>query len=183
MTSVPETSPPRSAEIRIGLAIAVGFAGVFLFGALWNPVAGLPLAVIFLTAAYGIHKRRPWCAYGGALLLAALAAVTVTGLIHAPQPDVPATGAVAAMAIFGLAVLALFRAGRRMPATPAPASRNAWIALAATVVIFPQFCRAYVIGTGSMENTIRSGDQILVLPLAGAPTRGLSPRRGSTGRL
>jgi signal peptidase I len=167
MMSESQAFPRRSAAITIGLATTLALAALFLLAGLWNPVAGLPLAAIFLIAAYGIHRRRAWSAYGGALLLASMAAIAA---IRAPH--LPVAGIVTSAGIIGIAAFALFYAGRRMPAGAAPGSRSGWIALALAAFAFPQFCGAYVIATGSMSDTILKGDQILVLPLTGAPSRG-----------
>jgi signal peptidase I len=167
MMSVSENEPRRSAAILVGLATALAVACIGLAGAIWNPPAGIPLAGIFLTIAYGIHGRHAWSAYAGALLLAALAVRTAVTLSQLSPP-----GAAVGTVILGLGALALFLAGRRMPGVPSRASRVAWIALTAVEVVFPIVGRAYVIGTGSMSPTILQGDQILVLALTGAPARG-----------
>jgi len=133
---------------------------------------GLPLAAIFLAAAYGIYRQRAWSAYGGALLMAAMTAGASVTMLRTPVPEIPASVMLTSTAIFGSAVLALFLAGRHMPAAPAPASRAAWIALAVVFFVSPQFCRAYVIASGSMENTMLIGDQVLVRPFSGEPARG-----------
>jgi signal peptidase I len=167
MMGLSETAPRRSVAITAGLATALIIAGLSLTAALWNPPAGLPLAAIFLAVAYGIHRRHPWSAYGGALLLAAAAVRIAIGATGAPLASVAI-----ASGVTGLAGLALFVAARRMPAEPSHSSRAAWIALAAAVIILPMVCRAYVIASGSMQPTIMPGDQVLVMPSTGTPARG-----------
>ena len=156
----------------MGLATALLLAGVCLAAGLWNPTAGLPLAVIFLVSAYGIQKRRSWSAYGPALLLAALAAVSVSSVARTGGPAIPAISIVVDLVILGAAMFTLYRAGTRMPTGSAPGSRSAWIALAVLTFVFPQFCRAYMIASASMADTLLTGDQVLVLPLTKAPARG-----------
>lgn len=167
MMGLSETAPRRSVAITVGLATALILAGLSLTAGLWNPPAGLPLAAIFLAVAYGIHKRHPWSAYGGALLLAAAAVRIAISATGAPLASVSL-----ASGILVLSALALFVAARRMPAEPANASRAAWIALAAAVFLLPMVCRAYVIASGSMQPTMMPGDQVLVLPSTGTPARG-----------
>ncbi len=172
MTDHFQPVPRRSLAITLGLATALLLGGVCLAAGLWNPTAGLPLAALFLISAYGIHKRHSWSAYGGALLLAALAAASFTLLARADGPAIPVAGIVLDLVILGAAIFALYRAGARMPTGSTPGSRSAWIALAVLTFVFPQFCRAYVIASASMADTLLTGDQVLVLPLTKAPVRG-----------
>jgi signal peptidase I len=172
MTDHFQPVPGRSLAISLGLATALLLGGVCLAAGLWNPTAGLPLAAIFLAAAYGIHKRHSWSAYGPALLLAALVAASVSSVARSGGTAIPAMGIVVDLVILGAAMFTLYRAGTRMPSGSAPGSRNAWIALAVLIFVFPQFCRAYVIASASMADTLLTGDQVLVLPLTGTPARG-----------
>jgi len=172
MTDHFQPVPRGSLAITVGFATALLLGGVCLAAGLWNPTAGLPLAAIFLISAYGIYKHHSWSAYGGALLLVALAAASFSLLARAGGPTIPAAGIVLDLMILGAAVFALYRAGARMPAGSTPGSRSAWIALAVLIFVFPQFCQAYMIASSSMADTLLTGDQVLVLPLTKAPVRG-----------
>uniref|UniRef100_Q029W1 Signal peptidase I n=1 Tax=Solibacter usitatus (strain Ellin6076) TaxID=234267 RepID=Q029W1_SOLUE len=172
MTDHFEPAPQRSIAIALGVATALLLGGVCLAAGLWNPTAGLPLAGIFLISAYGIYHHHSWSAYGAALLLAALAAASFTLLARAGGPAIPAAGIVLDLVILGAAIFALYRAGARMPVGSAPGPRSAWIALAVLTFVFPQFCRAYMIASSSMADTLLTGDQVLVLPLSKPPARG-----------
>ena len=167
-----ETAPRRS-SVTLALATTLTFAVICLAAGLWNSLTALPLAAVFLTGAYGIYKRHAWSAYGVALLLAALVVRTALGLASLPAQDVPGAVSIALTGVVvGLAVAVLVHAGRRMPSEPAPVSRVVWIAIAALFFGLPQFYHAYIIASGSMEPTILIGDQVLVRPLTGAPSRG-----------
>ena len=126
------------------------------------------LGVIFLIVAIGIYRRRRWSAYGGALLLAALAAVAAISLLRADPPKVGRSIALV-VGFFGIAAVFLWREGRMMPPSGWPAP---WITLAALVFLLPQIYRPYLVGASSMENTILPGDHILVRAFTGTPERG-----------
>ncbi len=151
-----------------GLITAVSLAALFLFAGLWSPVTAIPAGLVFLIVAIGIFRRRRWSAYGGALLLAALAAVVVIGLLRASAPNVAKSVALVT-GFFGIATVFLCRAARAMPPGGWPAP---WITLATLVFLLPQIYRPYLVGAASMENTILVGDHILVRPFVGTPERG-----------
>lgn len=150
-----------------GLITAVSLTALFLFAGLWNPLA-IPIGLVFLIIAIGVHRRRRWCAYGGALFLGALAALVAISLLRAGAPKLGQSIAIVA-GFFGIAALFLVREGRAMP----PGGwRAPWITLATLVFLLPQIFRPFVVAAGSMEDTILIGDHILVRPFLGAPARG-----------
>jgi signal peptidase I len=154
----------------VALAAAIALAVLCLALALWNPVAALP-GIVFLLVAYGIWKRRPWSAWGGALfILSLLAAALATAARSGDQAAMKGIAVESAL-LMGLALI-LYLAGRWMPARVSVGSRRVWIAMALVVFLFPQIMRPFVVPTGSMDNTLLTGDRILVRPLTGAPARG-----------
>ena len=154
--------------LNAGLVTAISLAALFFFAGLWSPIIAIPIGIIFLIVAIGIYKRRPWSAYGGALLLAALAAVAAISLLRAAAPNAGRSAALV-VGFFGIAGVFLWREGRKMPPGGWPAP---WITFAALVFLLPQIYRPYLVGASSMENTILSGDHILVRTLTGTPERG-----------
>ncbi|MBV8845848.1 MAG: signal peptidase I [Bryobacterales bacterium] len=163
-------SQPRAAVG--GLAVAMIFAALCLFFAIWNPMGALVPAIVFAVVAFGIAKRRRWSAYGGALFILALSAVAVVALARLGLSRWQWIDIAAGVALSMFAAWVLFRAGRSMPAVAAASSRWIWMALAVVVFLSPQLMHAYVISAGSMENTLLTGDRILVRPAVTPPARG-----------
>jgi len=161
-----------SRTVTTGLVTAIVLAVLYLVASLWTPVTALPTAIVFLIVAYGIRQRIAWNAYGGALFLAALAGIVVAAMARSPA-KVPWGTAAVGLGLLALCGLLLYLAGRALPAPQSHRSRGIWIALAAVVFLLPQILRPFSIPTGSMAETILSGDYVLVRPLLGTtPSRG-----------
>lgn len=155
-------------RIDVGFGVALSIGGLLLVAALWNPAGCLPLALLFLFVALGIRHHVAWRAFGGALLLAAIAASGTVTFLRNRTIEVPWASLVAGwLFLLGLAWL-LYRAGRAMRETVGRGSPAAWIGVASLVFLFPQVMQPYVMSTGSMEHTLSPGDYMLVRPLAGS---------------
>jgi signal peptidase I len=154
--------------LNAGLVTAISLATLFFFAGLWSPIIAIPIGIIFLIVAIGVYRRRRWSAYGGALLLVALAAVAAISLLRAAAPNAGRSIALV-VGFFGISAVFLWREGRAMPPSGWPAP---WITLAALVFMLPQIYRPFIMSGGSMENTVLIGDHILVRTFTGTPARG-----------
>ncbi len=160
-------------RIDVGFGVALSIGGLLLVASLWNPAGCLPLAVLFLFVALGIRHRVAWRAFGGALLIAAIAATGTVTLLRNRTIEVPWGSLVASWLFLLVPAWLLYRAGRALGESGRHGSPAAWIGLASLVFLFPQVMQPYVMSTGSMEHTLSPGDYMLVRPLAGtAVSRG-----------
>lgn len=143
--------------------------------AVWTAHSGisaLPFAVVPLGAGISILRRRVWGAWGFALFeaaqLASVAAMLATGEM--------AGGIIAGCsAAFSLAPAALFYfIGRQLKAEgAAPGLRWPWVTAAAITTVPFLFVQAFLVPTVSMEDTLLSGDKVLVKRFSrSAPRRG-----------
>lgn len=117
--------------------------------------------MIPLMAGIGIVRRRVWGAYGFAVYL--LAQILLTPLVLLRAGGAPAGTLVAGGFLLALLTLLFFFAGRSLAA--AGAQRGwvlPWIALAMLTTLPLVFLQAFVMPTGSMEDTLLVGDRILV---------------------
>jgi len=153
---VSTTMPKLPGVTKAALIIAFLVAAFNLLSAWFQPLSGLLGAIIPLAAGIGLWRRRIWAGYGYAL--AQVAAMT---LLAALSRDLKVTVPAVVMGL-GLAVVFFFAAralerggGRRGLAFP-------WIALACLITVPFVFVRAFVIPTGSMEDTLLIGDHVLV---------------------
>lgn len=133
--------------------------------AILSAVPALPL----MAGATGIRRGRVWSAYGlalfhGAGVVALLAAIWTLDLFAA-SPE----AAIAAVFVVPLNLIAVWvfrRAGRALAAAGGERGRPVpWLLVSALVLASPitlVFVRAYVIPTGSMEDTLLIGDHVLV---------------------
>lgn len=145
---------------RVASIIAFSIAVSVFFRALTDVVVIAPFALIPLLAGLGICRRRVWSAYGYSLycfgqFLALLFLFWRVNTNTAEQKF-------AAVLIFAMVALFFF-AGRSLAAASSPRGRAfPWIAVSMlSIVPFP-FIHAFVITTGSMENTLLLGDHFLV---------------------
>ena len=162
-------------QVRWGVAAAVLLVVLAAISAWWNPVTALPHLLVFSAVAIGLHRGRPWSGFGGALFLAASIASIAFALWRSGQLSTFAASVFVTALLYAVPATLLFRAGRALQQTNttvhAPPLR--WLALAAIMVAFPLVFNPVVVNSGSMENTILAGDQLLVLRLpVGAPQRG-----------
>jgi signal peptidase I len=148
---------------RIAYVVAFVMAALTIVFALTQQIIQLPFAFIPLIAGIGIVRKRVWSAYGFALLLIAQLLVIPLLLFRSgggtgKSPEI----AVAAVLMAALAALFLF-AGRSLAAAGAERGRAfPWIAISALLTLPFLFVQAFVMPTGSMEDTLLIGDRILV---------------------
>lgn len=145
--------------VKVSAAFAFVMAAGYLFLAFRSPIAAMLGVAIALVAGFGILRRRVWAAYGFALMSAAgsLAAFLLAGNLNGKTVQAIVTGVV------GLPIAALFFfAGRSLSRAGAPRGfAMGWIALACLLNVPFFFVRAFVVSTGSMENTLLIGDHLL----------------------
>lgn len=135
------------------------------------PPSIIPCA-LFLAAALGLHHGNAWSGYGSALFLAARCVADLAGLARFGAAGAPLVSAILAIVFVAAIAFPLFLAGRALSGNGRTRFRWGWIALAAVTLLAPQVCRAYIIPTGAMEDTILIGDQLLVRVLGvSAPSR------------
>jgi len=138
-------------------------AGLAAMSAWTQQIVLLPFALIPLSAGIGIVRKRVWSAYGFALFLfAQLLLIPLllfrSGSVTAKSPEIVGAAVLAAAltALFFFAGRSLAGAGsERGWAVP-------WIALSALLTLPLLFVQAFVMPTGSMEDTLLIGDRILV---------------------
>ncbi len=160
--------------VRWGVAAAVLMVALAVASALWNPVTALPHLLVFSAVAVGLRRGKAWSGFGGALFLCASIVGVALSLLLSSQLVVYGTSLLVAAAVYAIPAALLFRAGRALRADPGAASSPVpWIALSAFVALFPLAFNPVAVRAGSMEHTLLTGDQILVLRLRlGAPRRG-----------
>ncbi len=149
--------------VKAAVAVAFLLAAAVIAGAFTSfPIVGVLFALPPFFAGIGILRNRAAGAYGYALFIAA----QVIGIIVMAfnKPGVGAT-TLATGCAFGIGFGLLFllagnslRAAQGMRGWLSP-----WIALAAIAVIIPACFQAYVLPSGSMENTLLKGDKLFVL--------------------
>ena len=143
-------------------AVAIGFviAALTLIAAIQN-IAYLLAAILPIAAALTILRRRVWGGYGFALLQAVQSLAAPALLLE--STNIP-RARVATTIVFGLLLaLLFFLAGRALRQAGAPSGwRWPWIGLTAAFTLPLLFVRAYMMPTGSMENTLLIGDRMLV---------------------
>jgi signal peptidase I len=140
--------------------VAFLMAGFVVISALTGQIVVLPFALIPLTAGIGIARRRVWSAYGFALyqfaqllLLSFVLFRSTTG-----QAEI-----IAGAALVVILIAVFLFAGRSLAvASSARGWAWPWIAVSALTTLPLFFVQAFVIPTGSMEETLLIGDRILV---------------------
>jgi signal peptidase I len=142
-----------------------------------GPIVLLLAAVVPLCSAIGILRRHAWAAWGFAVCrLAELLLLVPLIFWRTPQAkNLESLQTIVGAVILGPAMAVLFYfAGRSLAATGAPRGRAwPWLIAAAIFTVPLFFFQAFVVPTGSMEDTLLVGDRIFVerFPRA-APHRG-----------
>jgi signal peptidase I len=148
---------------RFAYIVAFVIAGLAIVSAWTQAITLLGFALIPLIAGIGIMRQRVWSTYGFALFLFAQLLLLPLLLFRssnhtATTPEIIAASALSA----ALAALFLF-AGRSLAAAGSARGRAfPWIAVSALFTLPFLFVQAFVMPTGSMENTLLIGDRILV---------------------
>jgi signal peptidase I len=152
---------PRIA--RIAYIAAFVMTVLLIVSALTRQIVLLPFAFIPLIAGIGIMRKRVWSAYGFALYLFAQVLLLPLVLFRSGSSTYKSAEIIAATVLTaGLAALFLF-AGRSLAATGSKRGwAFPWIAVSALLTLPLVFVQAFVMPTGSMENTLLIGDHILV---------------------
>jgi signal peptidase I len=144
--------------VRVAYIVAFVIAGLVAIGALTGPIVLLPVALIPLMAGVGIPRKRVWSAYGFAVYLLAQLLLAAFLLFRRRPPDV-----VAQILFIVILIPLFFFAGKSLSAS---GSRRGvawpWIVLSAITTLPIVFVQAYVMPSGSMEDTLLIGDRILV---------------------
>lgn len=152
---------PKLPKLALTVAVLGLIMGALSLAAAVRHLSYLPGAVLPIAAAITILRRRAWGGYGFALV--ALAQMLLIPILLMGGSSISARQTWMAV-IFeaGLAILFFF-AGRALSRTGASAgARWPWIGLAVALTVPFLFVRAYVMPSGSMENTVLIGDHLLV---------------------
>jgi len=157
-------------DARRGFWTAVVVAVLYLASAIGNPLVGFVYGVVFAVAAWSIRRGQAWAAISAAVVLLA---PVISALFRATYhreglSDVFIANAIGVCLVL-LAVLFFGRAARTMWQGP----RFSWwiVFLAISGVAFCCY-RPLVNPTGSMEDTILIGDQLLVNTVSRTVARG-----------
>jgi signal peptidase I len=144
----------------IACIVALAMAGGVVISALAGAIFLLPFALIPLIAGIGIMCRRVWSAWGLALFLSAqLLPVALVVLRTRSRPP----GTIGATVLASMLIPLFFFAGRSLAhAGNLRGLAWPWIALTALTTLPAIFVQAYVIPTGTMEDTLLVGDRVLV---------------------
>ncbi len=158
---------------RVACVVAFVVAGLCILTALAGQIVLLPAALIPLMAGVGILRRRVWSAYGYALFQSAQ--VLFIPLLLFRSNNLGWSLLRVAAAVLMAVLIALFLlAGRSL--ARAGAERGwawPWAAVSVLLTLPLIFVQAFVMPSGSMEDTLLAGDRILVqLFPRPAPVRG-----------
>ena len=167
-----DTVPGRPTAVKIGIATAIVLGSLCLAAIPFSPF-NVIFTLVFLAVVLGLFRGSAWSGYGGALFIVARWVGELLALQRFGAPSVPWTSWAVATALVGCVALLLYRAGKALRANAPSGSQWVWIALAALTFLVPQALRAYVLPTGSMEDTLLIGDHFLVKVLGvSSPSRG-----------
>ncbi len=138
-------------------------AGGTAISALSGQIFLLPFALIPLIAGIGIMRGRAWSAWGFALYTFAQLLPVSRVLFRSSSFRSAPPGAVSAVALAVILIPLFFFAGRALAATGAASGRVwPWIAASALTGLPVFFIQAFVVPTATMEDTLLTGDRLLV---------------------
>jgi signal peptidase I len=138
-------------------------AGLSIVSALTQQIVLLPFALIPLIAGIGIMRKRVWSAYGFALLLIAQLLLLPLLLFRSGSVTAKAPGIVGAAVLTAVMAALFLFAGRSLARTASERGwALPWIAVSVLLTLPLLFVQAFVMPTGSMEDTLLIGDRILV---------------------
>jgi signal peptidase I len=158
--------------VAVALVVAFAITAIDIFEGLTGPIAGLAAALVPLCACIGILRGRAWGAWGLALyFLARLALMPLLLFRRGHSPQLPN---VLSLVLSLLTAILFLYAGRLMAlAGSRRGNARPWIVVTAIFTLPLFFVRDFVIPTGAMEDTILSGERILVRTFPSpAPARG-----------
>jgi signal peptidase I len=147
-------------------------AALTLLSGWLGSVANIPLALVPLAAGIGILRARVWSAWGYALNLFAQMLLWPLIFSRPGHPDI-GRGVILSALLSVFITLVLLVAGYTLADSGAPrGSATFWIFLTAALALPQLFLRPFVIPSGSMEDTLLTGDRLLVRTRpAGTPQR------------
>lgn len=140
--------------LYIALVVVGSFQGTPI-----SLVAVVPIALLLR----GVYLNQAWTAFGGAILVAAIAFMLCLGILQGRTAggDVSRISILIVAVAYGALGLLLLAAGRALARHRPDHVRWGWIGLSAALMMFYIGFRPYVIPTGSMEDTLLIGDHIL----------------------
>ena len=145
---------PRIAILCAGFIFVSSVASGFLS----NPLI-IPLALIPLTAAILIARRRVWGAYGFALYLASQSLIILLVSTRSEESTHLLPAGLLNLGLFFLFALT----GRTLEQSGAPRGLILpWVIITATLSVPLLFIEPFVIPSGAMEDTLLIGDHVLV---------------------
>jgi signal peptidase I len=148
---------------HIASAVAFVIAGLGVASALLGQIAVLPFAALPLAAGIGILRRRVWSAYGFALYIVAQLLFIPFLLVRSGGPISSALDTIASAVLMAALALLFFLAGRSLAAGASIRGwASPWIAVSIGFTVPLLFIQAFIIPTGTMEDTLLIGDRILV---------------------
>ena len=143
----------------VAFLVAVGTA----ISALAGQIFLLPFALIPLIAGIGIMRGRAWSAWGIALYTFAQLLPVSRVLFRSSSLSSAPPGAISAVVMAAVLIPLFFFAGRSLAATGAASGRAwPWIAASALTGLPVFFIQAFVVPTATMEDTLLTGDRVLV---------------------
>jgi hypothetical protein len=162
-SAVNDALAPTNA-VRAAWAIAFLLAAYQILAAfVTGPIACLPFAAIPLIAGIGILRKRVWSAYGYALLLTSQLLLVPVLLMRRGNSSAVMFSVLAVAVLTPLLILLFVKAGRILQASGARGGLAwPWIAISLLLSMPAVFVEAFNIPTTSMENTLLSGDRVLV---------------------
>jgi signal peptidase I len=152
---------PKLPGVAIAAVVVAFLVGALTLAAATVHASYLIAAVLPVAAAVTLLRRRAWGAYGFALV--ALAQAFIIPVLLMGNSSISSRQTWLATIVEAGFALLFFFAGRALSRAGAKAGvRWPWIALAVVSSLPLLFVRAYVMPTGSMENTLLIGDHLLV---------------------
>jgi signal peptidase I len=138
-------------------------AGGTVISALAGQIFLLPFALIPLMAGIGIMRRRAWSAWGFALYTFAQLLPISLALSRSSSLRTLPPGAIGAVALAALLIPLFVLAGRSLARSAAQNGRAwPWITVSALTAFPILFFRVFDVPTATMEDTLLTGDRILV---------------------
>lgn len=152
---------PKLPKLALTVAVLGLIMGALSLAAAVRHLSYLPGAVLPIAAAITILRRRAWGGYGFALV--ALAQMLLIPILLMGGSSISARQTWMAVIFEAVLAILFFFTGRALSRTGASAgARWPWIGLAVALTVPFLFVRAYVMPSGSMENTVLIGDHLLV---------------------
>jgi signal peptidase I len=162
----PDESMPKLPWIaRIAAGLAFLLAALMLLSGFLGSIANIPMALLPLAAGIGILRARVWSAWGYALTLLAQMLLWPIIFSRPGHPDI-GRGLILSALLSVFVTLVLLVAGYALADSGSPrGSATFWVVLTAILTLPQLFLRPFVIPSGSMEDTLLTGDRVLARTL------------------